>query len=200
MAGNFFLTVLNAIIWASWGTDIVQDRQNKIGRRQDLLFNGDKGIFPITKNSWKIETVRLYLFSFKRYLDYLVTKQAEVLQVSVQIKAGKSCLIASMANDVSTRCHQHALNTNSKLISSTQLQEYFESLKVKEIRALLDVVKTEGTSVLADKAITNCCMYLAAHTLIRNERRFVFHIVKHKTAATYVPMAIVLNKAMYQDY
>ena len=140
---------------------------------EDLLFDGDTGFFPVqvTKNSWKVGTVRSYLFSLKRYLDFLVTKQAEVLQVSVQIKASKILdrLIASTAKDVSTRRHEHALETKSKLITATQLQDYFDSLKVKEIRALLNVVKTEGPSVLADKGITNCCAYLAAHTLIRNK-------------------------------
>ena len=193
---------------------------------EDLLFDGDTGFFPVqvSKNTWKIGTVRSYLFSLKRYLDYLVTKKADVLQVSVQIKAGKILdrLIASTAKDVSTRRHEHALETKSKLITATQLQEYFDSMKVKEIRALLNAVKSEGTAVLADKGITNCRTYLAAHTLIRNGQRtgvilnaklsefrngdrkddggFVFHVAEHKTAATYGPAVLVLNKDLYQDY
>ena len=193
---------------------------------EDLLFDGEKGFFPlhVFKNSWKIGTVPSYLFSLKRYLDYLVTKQADILNVSVQIKAGKILdrLIASTAKEVSTRRHQHALETKSKLISASQLQDYFNSMKVKEIRALLNVVKSEGSSVLSDKGITNCRTYLAAHTLIlkgqrtgvilnaklaefrngdrRDDGGFVFHVADHKTAATNGPAVIVLNKDLYQNY
>ena len=131
-------------------------------------------------------------------------------------------LIASTAKEVSTRRHQHALETKSKLTSASQLQDYFNSMKVKEIRALLNVVKSEGSSVLSDKGITNCRTYLATHTLILNGQRtrvilnaklaefrngdrrddggVVFHVADHKTAATYGPAVIVLNKDLYQNY
>ena len=193
---------------------------------EEALYSEEKGFFPeqVDKNNWKIGTVRSYLFSLKRYLDFLITKKQGCLDAMTGISATTTLdkLIASTAKDVSSRRHEHAMETRGKLLSASQIEAYLDSSHVKEIAAVLNLTTKDGASALGDKAITNCRTYLAAHTLIHNGQRtgvilnaklsefrngdkvedgkFIFHVAQHKTSGTYGPAVIVLDKKLYHYY
>ena len=179
---------------------------------EKILCDENDGFF--SAHAWTMTTVRSYLISIKSYLNFVSTK-VNILGDSIATKAHRVLekLIAATA-------------TVEKFLAPSQIEQYLDSIKVNEIRAVIDLAQTGGSHLL-ETAVTDCITYLAVHTIITNgtlgnncspgvivhaklpeyysgqiqmDGTFIFHVAEHKTAKIYGPAAIVLDKHLYHYY